>query len=284
MKAALKVVPMPQERAMRAERRRRARTAPGFRSRLRERRVEGLTKAELIVKYERKVRFIAAKLIASLPDSVEIDDLVSVGYIGLMDAADKFNAARGVKFSTYAEFRIRGAILDELRRQDWVPHCARGRAKAVDRAYHEVERTKGRRPTEAEVSEAMGVTPRRLENLRKNTGQLVLLSLESSEILSEAVQQIQEHREGGNPYSEVLRKDARAFLEGLFGVLPEDCRSVLSLYYFRGLNLKEISQILGVSESRISQLHTEAIFRLRQQMDTNAACPRSLFNLLLEAA
>ncbi|MCM2279700.1 MAG: FliA/WhiG family RNA polymerase sigma factor [Oligoflexia bacterium] len=281
MRNALKLRAMPSSVS---ERRLRPRSAPGFRSRRGEKLVEGMTKAELIVKYDQKVRFIAARMIASLPVSVELDDLVSVGFIGLMDAADKFCAARGVKFATYAEFRIRGAILDELRNQDWVPHCARGRAKAIDRAYHQVERRKGSRPTDSELSEALGVSRGRLDRMRRSTGALALVSLESSEVHREAVQQIEESREGADPYSEVLRKDARAFLERLFEDLPEEERLVLRCYYFRGLNLKEIASILSLSESRISQLHTKAILQLQKRLGESPLASRSVFGMLLEAA
>lgn len=264
------------------ERRTRSRSAPGFRSRKGEKLVEGLTKVELVQKYETKVRFVAMKMAQSLPNSVEYEDLVSVGFIGLMDAADKYNSAKGVKFSTYAEFRIRGAILDELRSQDWVPHCARGRAKAIEKAYHKLERENGRTPSDAELSEELGMDRERLQKTRDAVSHLQLVSLDAQE--GEAsLQQPAEDREGTNPYIEATKKDAKAYLEGLFSELPEEERVVLACYYFRGLNLREISTILNLSESRISQLHTKAILRLKEKIKAETGCAKSMFMMLLEA-
>lgn len=216
-----------------------------------------------------------------LPSSVDVDDLVSVGFIGLMDAADKFNSAKGVKFATYAEFRIRGAILDELRNQDWVPHCARGRAKQIEKAYSHIERETGERPSEEAVSEKLGVSRSRLQKMKENVGNLVLVSYDAQE--AEAAQQPHEKREGADPFAHVIQNDARAYLENLFKQLGEEERIVLSCYYFRGLNLREISQILDLSESRISQIHTQAIFKLKQLIQETGS-PKSMFTWLLEAS
>lgn len=264
------------------DRRRRQRsTARGFGSRKGEKLVEGLTRSELVRKYEPKVKFIATRLATQLPSSVDVDDLVSVGFIGLMDAADKFKESKGVKFSTYAEFRIRGAILDELRNQDWVPHCARGKAKEIDQTYNRIEREIGRRPTDAEVSAKMGLTRDRFQKMKERLSALTLVSYEDHEHLQQAADDSNE----SNPFHSVLRRDAKDFLQGLFATLAEDERIVLSCYYFRGLNLKEISEILAVTESRVSQIHTKAIFRLKERMkDEGSANSDSMFTLLLEAA
>lgn len=267
------------------ERRSGRRTAPGYHSRRGEKLVEGLTKSELVKKYDQKVRFVAMKLAQGLPNSVDMEDLVSVGFIGLMDAADKFDPTKNVKFSTYAEFRIRGAILDELRAQDWVPHCARGRAKEIENAYHRLERTKGQGPTDTELSRELGVSRERLQKMRSHVSHLQLVSLDAPLIESEAAEQSIEDRDGTNPYLEATRNDAKSFLEQLFSeTLSEEERIVLSCYYFRGLNLKEISSILSLSESRISQIHTKAIVRLKQKVKERTDCTKSMFMLLLEAA
>lgn len=262
------------------ERRRGPRSGRSYPSRRGEKLVEGLNKAELVRKYEPKVRYIAAKMATQLPDSVEIDDLISVGFIGLMDAADKFNAAKGVKFSTYAEFRIRGAILDELRNQDWVPHCARGRARTIDNAYHKLERENGERPSDSDLCKELGVSNARLNKLRDDLKGLHLVSYETQE--AEIAKQAVEDRQGADPFAEMSRKDAKNFLEGLFSSLNEDERVVVSCYYFRGLNLREISDILGVSESRVSQLHTRAIFLLKQKVNREVQSVQQMFSMLLE--
>lgn len=264
-----------------SDRRRRPRCAPGFRPKRGKKLVEGLTRTEIVSRYETKVRYIATRLATNLPTSVDLEDLVSVGFIGLMDAADKFNASRGVKFATYAEFRIRGAILDELRNQDWVPHCARGRAKSIEKAANDIERVTGQRPSDTELSTKLGLTRERLQKMRDHLGALTLVSLDATEYDSTPI--ATEDREDANPFENAARNDTRDYLENLFQTLPEDERIVLSCYYFRSLNLREISQILGVTESRISQLHTQAILKLRQQLSQDSQCPRSVFLMLLAA-
>lgn len=277
MSNALKVSKSPEFK----ERRERNRNAPSFRSRKGEKLVDGLSKGELVKKYETKVRMIASRMAQNLPVSVDVNDLVSVGFIGLMDAADKFNVSKGVKFATYAEFRIRGAILDELRNQDWVPHCARGKAKEIERTYHKLERKEGRAPTEAEVSKEMGVSRERLQKLKERVGGLTLVSYEEHEsMMKEAADKSEE----SDPFGNVIRKDAKDFLENLFqNNLSDEERIVLSCYYFRGLNLKEISQILNLTESRISQIHTKSIFKLKQKLREDVPNVQSMFALLLEA-
>lgn len=254
------------------------RALPGFRSRRGEKLVEGLSKAQLVQKYESKVRLIAGRLASNLPASVDVEDLVSVGFIGLMDAADKFNPSHGVKFSTYAEFRIRGAILDELRSQDWVPHCARGKARSIETAYHKLERESGRRPTEAEVGKEMGLSRDRLQKLKNRVGSLTMVSLEDQE------EPVVESSEATNPFISALKRDQQSFIEHLLMSLSDEEKLVLRCYYLRGLNLKEISQIMALTESRISQIHTKAIIRLKERLKADVSCPRTMFTLLLETA
>lgn len=263
------------------ERRQSGRTVRGFASRRGEKLVEGLTRAELVKKYEHKVKFIAGRLATNLPSSIDVDDLVSVGFIGLMDAADKFKECRGVKFSTFAEFRIRGAIIDELRNLDWMPHCARGNAKKIEQTYRKLEQENGRRPTESEVSARLGVKRERLQKMRGRFTGLSLVSYEEHEHLHDPVS----HSAESNPFSTVLRKNVTDFLIRLLKNLGEDERIVLSCYYFRGLNLKEISEILQVSESRASQIHTKAILHLKRLLRENKPVEsESMFSLLLDAA
>jgi RNA polymerase sigma factor for flagellar operon FliA len=232
------------------------------------------------------VKFIASRLAAQLPYSVEIDDLVSVGFIGLMDAADKFKESRGVKFSTYAEFRIRGAILDELRNLDTMPHCARTKAKEIDQTYGKLEQEIGRRPTDSEVSARLGLRRERFQKIKDRLATFSVIHCEDPEQLqTHATSSPGSLEHEGNPFNMIMRKNVTEFLGSLFKTLEEEERVVLSCYYFRGLNLREISQILAVTESRVSQIHTKAIFRLKQLMrEHEQSSSESMFQLLLEAA
>ena len=258
------------------ERRTRGRSAaPGFPSRKGEKRVEGLTRSELVVKYSMKVRSIAGQISHRLPPWVDIDDLIGVGYIGLMDAADKFDPKRGVKFDTYAGIRIRGAMMDELRNQDWVPRTARSKAKAIEAAADRLLAQNGRTPTDAEMSTELGVSLEDYERYKRTIGALQLVSLsDASQLSGEEFEQRQGSSSAyessrvsdGNPFSEVSRKDAKEVIQGLLNQLPEQEKIVLSCYYFRGLSLKEIGAILSLSDARISQIHAAGIQRLKKNV------------------
>jgi len=267
------------------DRRRAARRAPGFKSRKKEKLIEGLSKSELVQKYEMKVKMIAAKMAINLPASVLFEDLVSVGFIGLMDAADKFDPSKGARFGTYVEFRIRGAILDELRNQDWISRSARDSIKEIEEVCRKYERETGENPSDEQASKEMGITAERFRRI-KSRGSLSLVNFShSSEVESAEGIEFQgvEQREEFNPDSEAQRLDTRAFLERLFEALSEDARLVLRCYYFRGLNIKEISQIMEVSESRVSQIHTRSILELKNQFPADIDCMSAVFTMLLDA-
>lgn len=253
------------------------RTAPGFGSRRGQKLSMGLTKTELIEKYRYKVRVIAIKMARDLPACVDSDDLFSMGFLGLMDAAEKFDPTRGVKFDTYAEFRIRGAILDELRKQDWVPRSARDRMDAVQAATEAVETRTGKRPNSIEVSQEMGMPLTKFHEMMRDLGNQTLVNLED---MPEGFER--EDSSLPDPFREVVRKEAKAVVGRMLQELPEQDRMVLNFYYYRGLNLKEIATIIGVTESRISQIHTRAVMTLKNQIRSQVPSVENVFLALID--
>jgi len=253
------------------------RKAPSFGNRRARKLSMGLTKGELIEKYRLKVRIIAVKMARDLPPSVDVDDLMSMGFIGLMDAAEKFDPTRNVKFETYAEFRIRGAILDDLRKQDWIPRSARDRMSEVVSARSQVEARTGTRATQSEVSHEMQMPLGKFQQLLTNLGSQTLVNLED----------MPETFEPGDsnladPFREAVRGEAKVVVTRMLEKLNEQERRVLNFYYYRGLNLKEISQILDVSESRVSQIHSQAVGNLRQHIKDESRPVETLFMALID--
>jgi RNA polymerase sigma factor FliA len=224
---------------------------------------------ELIQEHFSLVKYLASRLGAKLPPSVEIDDLVSAGVMGLMDAAEKFDPSRGIRFRTYAERRIRGAILDHLRSLDWAPRSLRRRVRAFETAHGRLERDLGRSVTTAEVANFMEIGLDEIHGLAFEVNTLQVTSLQScleSEDdhgdTRELVEKLADRAEH-SPYDVYARAELREHLTTAIGRLPDKERLVVSLYYVDELTMKEIGAVLGVNESRVSQLHTKAISRLR---------------------
>jgi RNA polymerase sigma factor for flagellar operon FliA len=226
----------------------------------------------LILHYAPLVKFVAARLGAGLPQTVEQADLVSYGIIGLMDALEKFDLSRGIKFETYAVPRIRGAILDELRAMDWIPRSIRSKAREVEKANAELEATLGRGPTDDEVAAHLGLDR---EELHDVVNQISFLSVMALEETVGGGDERGERRTLIDTLADVANPDVAAGLEGheLRGMLAasinelsERERMIITLYYFEGLTLAEIGGILGVTESRICQIHTKAVGRLRKSL------------------
>jgi RNA polymerase sigma factor for flagellar operon FliA len=225
----------------------------------------------LIVEYSGLIKFIASKIAARLPSNIELDDLISSGVIGLMDAIDKYDSSRDNKFKTYAEFRIRGAILDELRSQDWVPRSIREKAKILERAYSKIEREKGRQATDEEACIELGMTTDQYHEMLNEVRSVSLLSYDDITNLSNADKRsLHGNGEAGSkvptPFSEVSVAGLKKLVAEAIGDLPEKQRLVLSLYYYEDLNLKEIGRVLDVTESRVSQLHSQAILKLKARL------------------
>lgn len=234
--------------------------------------VDGKLRDQLIMDYAPLIRFVAQRIAARLPSNIDLDDLISAGVIGLMDAIEKYDPGRDNKFKTYAEFRIRGAILDELRSQDWVPRSVRDKAKRIEKTYAELEQQFGRPATDDELCAALGID---LEEYYEMVSKVKSVTLLSVDELSggqhsdrKSLLELIENPNSKNPYSQLKSKGSRDILMKKIEELPEKQRLVLSLYYYEDLNLKEIGRILSVTESRVSQLHTQAVEKLRLKLKT----------------
>jgi len=225
----------------------------------------------LIVEHLPQIKYIAHRIAAKLPPQVELNDLISAGVLGLLDALDKFDPSRQVKFKTYAELRIKGAILDSLRSLDWAPRSLRKKSKELERAQKELEQRLGRPAGEKELCEEMGIS---LSELYELVDQIKGLNLGSfNEIAS------QDEDTGGDllarcaadspesdPFLLLHKSELKGVLAGAIDSLPKKERLVVSLYYYDELTMKEIGKVLGVNESRVSQLHTKAMTRLRTKL------------------
>jgi RNA polymerase sigma factor for flagellar operon FliA len=227
-------------------------------------------KDKLILEYAPLIKFIAQKIAVRLPSNIELDDLISSGVIGLMDAIDKYDPTRDNKFKTYAEFRIRGSILDELRAQDWVPRSVRDKAKLLDRTMMELEGELGRTATDEEISAKLNMTMDEFYDLVNQVRPVSVLSIDDAATFSnvdkKSILNILEATKLNNPFNQLNVKSVKEVVTKAIEGLPERQRLVLSLYYYEDLNLKEIGKVLRVTESRVSQLHAQAISRLRSNL------------------
>jgi RNA polymerase sigma factor for flagellar operon FliA len=225
----------------------------------------------LILHYAPLVKYVASRVATGLPASVEQADLVSYGMFGLIDALEKFEPARGNKFETYAIPRIKGAIIDELRAMDWVPRSVRFKAREIEKAVADLESMLKRAPAEKEVAERLGVSVSELHDVITQISFVSVLALD--ELLSvgsdrgEQVSLLDTLADKGtDPTLGVEGQETRALLAGAINSLSEREKIVVTLYYFEGLTLAEIGDILGVTESRVCQIHTKAVNQLRLQL------------------
>jgi RNA polymerase sigma factor for flagellar operon FliA len=225
----------------------------------------------LILHYAPLVKYVASRVATGLPASVEQADLVSYGMFGLIDALEKFEPARGNKFETYAIPRIKGAIIDELRAMDWVPRSVRFKAREIEKAVADLESMLKRAPSEREVAERLGVSISELHDVVNQISFVSVLALD--ELLSvgsdrgEQVSLLDTLADKGtDPTLGVEGQETRALLAGAINSLSEREKIVVTLYYFEGLTLAEIGDILGVTESRVCQIHTKAVNQLRLQL------------------
>src|SRR5690242_6367613 len=214
------------------------------------------------------IKLIAHRVATRLPANVEIRDLINAGVLGLLDAIEKFEPERGVKFKTYAEVRIRGAILDSLRNLDWAPRSLRKKSKDLEKIYAGLTQKLGRPATDEEVSEAMGEN---IDDFHALVDQLHGLTIGSFENLSDSEDSenyINYYPDDGSndPYAKFETNELTTLLAEAVEELPEKERLVLSLYYYEEFTMKEIGALLGVNESRVSQLHTKATLRLRGKL------------------
>ncbi len=221
----------------------------------------------IINHYAYLVKITAGRVVTSLPPNLERDDLVSAGLMGLIKAVDQFDFARQVKFETYAIALIRGAILEMLREEDWVPRSVRDNVKALERTYYKLEVSLGRPATEEEVAAEMGLTEAELLKLLVNTSRANVLSLDDMLLGSSDGDSISRGDvlpdENANVAADAEASAMKESLTAGIDRLPDRERLVISLYYYEGLTFKEIGKVLTVSESRVYQLHTQAVLRMR---------------------
>lgn len=217
-----------------------------------------------------QVRYIARRIHERLPRHVPFEDLVHAGVVGLIDALNKFDLSKQVQFSSYAKFRIRGAILDSLRELDWSPRELRRKGRLVDSTYSDLSGRLGRAPSENEIARAMGIDLHQLQSL--------LAELDGLEIGSLRVEYSRDRKEEDitdsipskpeeTPYFQCLRSEMRQLLAQAVSELPEKEQRVLALYYFEELTMKEVGSALGIGESRVSQIHSLAMVRLRARLN-----------------
>ncbi len=228
-------------------------------------------RAKVINEFSPLIKYIASRIAIRLPPHIDLNDLINAGVIGLIDAIEKFDESKQIKFKTYAEFRIRGAILDELRSMDWVPRSVRQKARKVEDAYARLEYSLGRPASDEEVAFEMKVDIDTFHKLLSETASVSLLSLDdlgeddadlSKRNLLEYI--LQDEKEW--PSHKIRYAEVREIVAKGIQSLPEKERMVISLYYYDELTMKEIGHVLKFTESRVSQIHTKAVLRLRSKM------------------
>ena len=222
----------------------------------------------LMENYLHLVRYNAERIHAKLPDEVELDDLMSAGIFGLMDAIAAFDLERGVKFETYCAPRIRGAILDELRSMDWVPRLVRSRAHKLDGATKQHETELGRSPTNEEVAKRLHIPMTEFEKMAKDASAVSTVSLSRKWFETDSNKDVREidvleDKRGADPVREIQRKDLK---ELITKGLSRAERLIIILYYFEEMTMKEIGATLDLSESRVSQMHSSILMRLKAQI------------------
>lgn len=231
-------------------------------------------KDQLVQQYAQLVKRLAFQLMAKLPASVQIDDLIQNGMIGLLDAIGRFEEGLGAQFETYAVQRIRGAMLDSLRENDWVPRGVRREMRRVEAAIHQLEHRHGRPPSEGELAESLGMSLADYQKLLQEARGHQLIYLE--DLSSDQEEGYLERHLAGpglDPLALLEDQDMRQALVRGIEALPEREKLVMALYYDEDMNLKEIGEVLGVTESRVCQLHSQAIARLRAATQVGEAAP-----------
>lgn len=225
---------------------------------------------DLILTYTPLIKYIASRLASRLPPQVAVDDLISCGIVGLIDAINKFDPAKNVQFKTYAEFRIKGAMLDELRALDWVPRSVRRKITELEKACGELEAKLGRPPEDEEVATALGVGLGEYHRLLDETKAVTFLDIDylrqkaPDEIEGDVAEVFA--RDDRDPFTALNLGETRNLLARAINELPEKEKLTVALYYQEELTMKEIGEVLGYTESRISQMHSKAMLRLRAKL------------------
>jgi RNA polymerase sigma factor for flagellar operon FliA len=233
---------------------------------------DAAVRERLILHYSPLVKYVAGRVGVGLPPNIEQADLVSYGIFGLIDAIEKYDLERAIKFETYAIQRIRGAIIDELRALDWIPRSVRSKAREVEKAYAALEAELHRTPTEPEVAERMGITLQDLHRIFSQVSYVNVVALD--ELMSVGGEKgdslslgdtLKDHK-AEDPVMAFEGEETKFLLARAIDQLPEREKIVVTLYYYEGLTLAEIGRILGVTESRICQMHTKAVVQLRTKL------------------
>jgi len=243
-------------------------------------RQDAMARDRLILTYAPLVKYVAGRMSSALPAHVEEKDLISYGLLGLIGAVERFDIERQVKFETYAVSRIKGAIIDELRALDWVPRSVRARARQIERASAELEHKLQRAPSDEELAAHLGMTPAEFDAAITQIANSSIVALDEmwnvnsgGEPLS-LIDTISDER-NADPAQQLDITELRNTLADAIARLPERERIVISLYYYDALTLREIGEVLGVTESRVSQLHTKAILRMKGRLQGDGADART---------
>lgn len=224
---------------------------------------------DLIIHYAHLVKYVANRLAINLSSVVEVDELISYGIEGLIDAIEKYDHKRNIKFETYAITRVRGSMIDGLRAMDWVPVSVRQKSKELEKTYTKLEGELGRAATDAEVAQELGLTINEFANLLREVAANTIISLDDfipgddGDDKKKRIVDLLEDHNATDALQLLEISEVKELLAKTIARLPEKEKKVVYLYYYEGLTLKEIGMVLGLSESRISQLHTKAILRLR---------------------
>ncbi|EHJ94123.1 RNA polymerase sigma factor FliA [Vreelandella boliviensis] len=226
-----------------------------------------IKQSELLTQYMPLVRRQALTLQVRLPASIELDDLIQAGMVGLLEALGRFDATQGATFATFASQRIRGAMMDELRTRDWLPRSVRRSARAVDSAVRQLEQQLGRAPEENEIAHHLDMPLSEYQQLLNDTNSGQLLPFE--ELVADGGEPVSNEL-GASPFDQLLDGQQRQTLIDAIEALPEREKLLMALYYQEELNLKEVGAVLGVTESRVSQLHSQAVSRLRARLHDSA--------------
>jgi len=231
-----------------------------------------IAKDKLLVEYAYLVKYITNRLILNLPSSVDRNDIISSGIMGLIKAVETFDPDRGFKFETYAGHKIRGAILDELRALDWVPRSVRQKSRELQRVYARLENQLGRVPYDDEICEEMKISLKEFEDLLTEVTPTTIISLEESmpdrRNDSKEIRIIEtiENPGSDNPLKELGFNELKKILKETIANLPEKEKLVIALYHYEELTLKEIGAVLDITESRVSQIHSKAVIKLRAKL------------------
>ncbi len=222
---------------------------------------------QIIIEYAPLVKVVAGRLSMYLGKNVEYDDLCSYGIFGLIDAIDKYELAKDVKFETYASFRIRGSILDQIRKMDWIPRTVRQKQKQIDEAIKNIEMRTGKTASDEEIAEELGLSGDELLDWQSQLKVTNVVSL--NEYVEQGAEPVMDaHRNSHfiQPEDMVSQQEMKQMLAETLEKLTEKEKQVVLMYYYEDMTLKEISKVLDVSESRVSQLHTKAIVKMRKHM------------------